>query len=203
MADKNNSNKILTIVLAVIICISAVIILYVNLPKDDINDGETIDDTVDDETEEPVTILTVIYGDEQINYTMDEIKAMTPYTGEGAKINKKLTITGPYSYTGVKISILLSEFENLPSNYSINIISSDGYSQQYTYEQSQGNIEKLNETRASIGDANLTMIVAYMQEGEEITDPEDGPLMIAFVDGYYTDSGLWARMISTIEIMEV
>ena len=202
MAEKNNTNKILTIVLAVIICVSAIVLLYVNLPKNEIKDNNTNGSTDNNQTEEPVTVLTVIYGDEKINYTMDEIKAMTSYTGEGAKINKKLTITGPYNYTGVKMSTFLSEFENLPSNYNINTTSSDGYSQHYTYEQIQGNVEKLNETRVSLGNVSLTMIIAYMEEGEEIIDTEDGPLMIVFVDDYYTDSGLWAKMLASIEIIE-
>ncbi len=109
MAEKNNTNKILTIVLAVIICVSAIVLLYVNLPKNETKDNNTNGSTDNNQTEEPVTVLTVIYGDEKINYTMNEIKAMTSYTGEGAKINKKLTITGPYNYTGVKISTFLSE----------------------------------------------------------------------------------------------
>ncbi len=41
-----------------------------------------------------------------------------------------------------------------------------------------------------------------MKEGEEIIDSEDGPLMIVFVDDYYTDSGLWAKMLVSIEIIE-
>jgi len=194
MTEKNNTNKILTIVLAVIICVSAIVLLYINLPKDETTDNN--------QTEEPVTVLTVIYRDEKINYTMDEVKAMTSYTGEGAKINKKLIITGPYNFTGVKISTFLSELEDLPTNYSINTTSSDGYSQHYTYEQIQGTVEKLNETRVLIGNSSLTMIIAYMREGEEITDSEDGPLMIVFVDDYYTDSGLWAKQLVLIEIIE-
>jgi len=205
MTEKNNTNKILTIVLAVIICVSAIVLLYVNLPKDETTDdninNNTNGSTDNNQTEEPVTVLTVIYGDEKINYTMDEIKAMTSYTGEGAKINKKLTITGPYNFTGVKISTFLSELEDLPTNYSINTTSSDGYSQHYTYKQIQGTVEKLNETRGSLGNSSFTMIIAYMQEGEEITDSEDGPLMIVFVDDYYTDSGLWAKQLVSIEII--
>ena len=191
---------------AIIICVSAIVLLYVNLPKNEIKDNNinnnTNGSTDNNQTEEPVTVLTVIYGDEKINYTMDEIKAMISYTGEGAKINKKLTITGPYNYTGVKMSTFLSEFENLPSNYSINTTSSDGYSQHYTFEQIQGTVEKLNETRVSLGNVSLTMIIAYMEEGKEIIETEDGPLMIVFVDDYYTDSGLWAKILASIEIIE-
>ena len=194
-------NKVMTIALILIICIAAVVLLYVNLPSDETTD-DTTDDTTNGDTEEPVTVLTVIYGDEQTEYTMDEIKSMTPYTGEGAKINKKLTITGPYNYTGVKMSTLLAEFENLPENYSINTTATDGYPQHYTYEQIQGTVELFNETKVSLGNESVTMIIAYMEEGQDITDPEDGPLMIAFVDDYYTDSGLWARMLETIEIVE-
>jgi hypothetical protein len=208
MVGKNNTNKILTIVLALIICISAIVILYVNLPKDEKTGDNTNNNsngsTDNNQTEEPVTVLTVIYGNEQINYTLDQIKSMVSYTGIGAKINKKLSITGPYNYTGVKMSTFLSELKNLKTskkaNYSINTTSKDGYSQHFTYEEIQGSIEKLNETRVSLGYSNFTLIIAYMQEGDEITDSEDGPLMIVFVDDYYTDSGLWVKQLATIEL---
>jgi len=208
MAD---TNKILTIFLAVIICIAAVVLLYVNLPKnetteDNSDDGNTNGETEDNETEEPVIVLTVIYDDEHINYTMDEIKAMINYTGIGGKIKKTGATTGPYNYTGVKMTTLLDEAEfeeELPANYSIDTNSTDGYPQHYTYDEIQGVTELYNETdggRVSLGNASLTMIIGFLEEGKEITD--DGPLMIVFVGDYYTDSGLWAKHLSTIEIIE-
>lgn len=203
MVEKKNTNKIFTFILALIICISAIVLLYVNLPEDDTADGDIIDGNVDNnQTDEPVIALTVRYGDEQVNYTIDEIESMISYTGEGAKINNYYTITGPYNYTGVKISTFLSEFKNLPLNYSINSTSIDGYTQHYTYQEIQGNVEKLNETRVSVGIGNFSMIVAYKLDGEDITDSEDGPLMIVFVDEYYSDSSLWAKQLNLIEIIK-
>ena len=203
MTVKINTNKILTLILALIICISAIVILYVNLPKDEkTNDNNTNGVIDNNQTEESVPVLTVMYGDEQINYTIDDIKSMVSYTGIGAKINKKLSITGPYNFTGVKISAFLTQLNNLPLNYSINTTSIDGYSQHYTYEQIKGIIEKFNETRVSLGNASFTMIIAYKEEGVDITDLEDGPLMVVFVDDYYTDSGLWAKQLTKIEIID-
>ncbi len=198
MIEKKNSNKILTFILALIICISAVVLLYVNLPEDETADGNINNN----QKEEYDIVLTVRYDDQEKNYTLDEITSMISYTGDGAKINKKSTITGPYNYTGVKISMFLSEFEDLPINYSINSSSIDGYIQHYTYQEIQGNIEKLNETRVSVGIGNFTMIIAYKQDELDITDSEDGPLMIAFVDEYYSDSSLWARQLNLIEIIK-
>ena len=203
MVEKKNTNKILTFILAVIICISAIVLLYVNLPEDETADGKINDGNINDnQTEDSDIVLTIRYGDEQLNYTIDEIKSMVSYTGSGAKINKKYTISGPYDYTGVEISTFLSEFENLPLNYSINSLSTDGYTQRYTYPEMQGNIEKLNETRVSLGIGNFTMIIAYKQDGLDITDSEDGPLMIVFVDEYYSDSSLWARQLNLIEVIK-
>jgi hypothetical protein len=198
MIEKKNTNKILTFILAVIICISAVVLLYVNLPENETADGNINDN----QTEDSEIVLTVRYGDEQFNYTIDEIKSMISYTGEGSKINKKYTISGPDNYTGIKISTFISEFENLPLNYSINSMSTDGYTQHYTYREMQGNVEKLNETRVSLGIGNFTMIIAYKQDGVDITDSEDGPLMIVFVDDYYSDSSLWARQLNLIEVIK-
>lgn len=204
MVEKKNTNKILTFILAVIICISAIVVLYVNLPRDETADGNINDGNINNnQTEESDIVLTVKYGEEENNYTIDEIKSMVSYTGQGAKINRKYAITGPYNYTGVKISMFLAEFENLPISYIINSTSTDGYTQNYTYQEIQGNVEKLNETRVSVGLGNFTMIIAYKQDGVDITDSGDGPLMIVFVDEYYSDSSLWAKQLSFIEIIKV
>lgn len=190
MAD---TNKTLTIILAIVITLSAVVILYVNLPQSN----------EDNETTEGEIILTVVYDDQELTYTLSQLEEFTSYTREGGKINKKSTVTGPYEYTGVKISTLLNELSDLPDSYNITATSSDGYKQEYSYEQITGTVTLYNETRNETGQGSLTMIITYKEEGEYITDPEYGPVMIAFVDDYYTDSALWARMLEKLEITSI
>lgn len=208
MAEKTNTNKMLTIGLIIVVALAAIVMIYVNLPQEDTENTEPEDNTNDDTTNDgeqnnqSETVLTLIYGEEQINYTIEEIKSIDSYTGIGGKVSRKPSTTGPYNYTGVEMKTLLSEFENLPENYSIKTTSTDGYPGDYSYNQINGTVELYNETRVSQGNATLTMIVAYMEEDTDITDSDDGPLIIAFVDDYYTDSSLWAKMLASIEIIE-
>ena len=46
MVEKKYINKILTFILAVIICISAIVFLYVNLPRDETADGNIYDGNI-------------------------------------------------------------------------------------------------------------------------------------------------------------
>lgn len=207
MPKENSSKKAITISLITIIIIAAVVLIYVNLPQtieDNNNDGTN----ENGETNEEEILLTITYSTQELNYTLTQLENLTSYEGQGGKINKKSTITGPYNYTGVEISTFLNELDNLPEIYNITATSSDGYTQEYSYEQIIGNTTLYNETRIEIDQVEpginiLKMIVAYKEEGEYITDPEYAPLMVAFVDDYYTDSSLWARMLVSLEITEI
>lgn len=203
MAEKKNTNKMLTIGLIIVLALAAMVMIYVNLPQENTDNTEPEDNTNDEnQNDTSKTALTLIYGEEQINYTLEEIMSIDSYTAMGGKISRKPSTTGPYNYTGVKIKTLLSEFENPPENYSIKTASTDGYTGEYSYDQINGTVELYNETRAPQGNATLTMIVAYMQESEYIKDSDEGPMILSFVDGYYTDSSLWAKMLASIEIIE-
>ena len=202
MKDKILKDKTTTIALAVVIFIAVIALIYVNLPESE----KTSDDSTDNDAVSPPIeeiILTVSFDDQQFNYTFSELENMTSYTGLGGKIDKKSITTGPYNYTGVKITTLLDKFENLPENYNITATSSDDYSQSYTKSTIEGNITLYNDTNSQLNVGDLTVIVAYKIEDEYITDPEYSPIMIAAVDSYYTQSNLWARMLVSLEIVEI
>ena len=48
------------------------------------------------------------------------------------------------------------------------------------------------------------MIIAFKKDGEYITESEEVPFRIAFINGdKITASNLWARMVTSIEINEI
>lgn len=216
MADKDKTNKILTIVLAIVICLAAVVIIYVNLPQettdytqDETNDGNTTDD---DETEEPVTLLTVMYNNTKNEYTLEELESFSAVTGTGRQVKSKLLpdtiqITpdlneSAWEFVGVAVSTLLEEFEDLPDNYNITVTASDDWTSEYTKDNVAGVVNVYNET-GIIGTSGATMILAYKQDGEYISD-DYGPLRITFVGSdAITESSLWAKFVVSIEIVEV
>jgi hypothetical protein len=210
MPTENKSNKIITIVLAVIITLAAITVIYISLPQNKENEKTSDENNGQQDgnnpTEESV-ILTVIYGDEQTNYTLEELEALDSYTGTGGYIKTKalptVIITGPYEYTGVSITLLLNQINNLPENYSIIIKASDDWTTEYNQSQIQGDVAVYNESGNITGTGGVTMLLAYKEDGEYINESTDGSLRIVYVDDEaITSSSQWAKMVVSIEIVE-
>lgn len=209
MAEGKN-NKIITILLATVITIAAIAIIYVNLPDDDTSsDDDTNDDTNNDDENPPATIIfTATYDDEIISYTLEELEALSSQSGSGSYVKTQLlpdsvVIKGPYSYTGVKVTTILEEFTSLPTNYNITVTATDGWTSTLTKDQAYGKVDIYNETGNVTATTGATMILAYNEDGEYITDEEVGPLRIAIIgEDIVTASDLWSKMVEAFEITE-
>jgi len=210
MAKESKNEKIITIVLAIIISIAAITIMYVSLPNDSDADTDDQEDDTNGDTPpvEEENILTLIYGEEELEYTLSELEEMEAYSGSGSQIKigalPDIIIKGPYNFTGVRFSTLFNEIDNLPSNYSITITATDGYpSPPFSKNNVDGFTDIYNDTGNVTGNSGATMVLAYKEDGEYISE-EDGPLRVVFVgEDIITASDLWAKMVATIEIAEV
>jgi len=212
MPTENKSNKIITIALAMIITLAAITILYVSLPENKENkkpSGENHEQGGNQTGES--AILTVIYGDEQTNYTLDELEALESYTGMGGYRTSFPSIKGQGNYTGVPVTTLVELTAGNIENYSIVVTSNDGEkieNKTYNYGFIMGNVDIYNPNNASdaipIGNGGLNMVLAYKYEGDYLNESKDGKLKIAFLDenGSITSSGLWWKYIISIEIEE-
>ena len=218
MAKEDTTNKIITIVLALVITIAAFTLIYINLVDDSSEDedqdtsdnGDSGDTTPEDETEddtEEEILLTMTYGDQIFEYTLSTLESFESYAGYGGIIKPgwfpDIVTEGPFNYTGIKISTLLDEFEDLPDDYNLSVTSSDGKSNEYNISQINEDVQIYDGTSTeSTGIGGVTMILAYEKEGEYLDDDE-GPLRIVFVDdGIFISSRLWAKYVVSIEIIE-
>jgi hypothetical protein len=114
-----------------------------------------------------------------------------------------IIIDGPYNFTGVKFSTLISQIDSLPKNYNITVTASDGWTSEFTKDQINGEIELYNETGEKIEEGNATMTLAYIEDNEYINE-NDGPLRIAFIgENVITASNLWSKAVEIIEIIKV
>ena len=212
MAEKNT---LITIILAIIISAAALTFLYVNLPQEKPRDDSS--DTIpnepgeepDEEPEESEIVFSISFEDQKLEYTLEELESFEQYSGSGSYIRTKLLpdtveITGPYEFIGVKISTLILKIENLPENYNILVFSSDDWRTEYTKDQVEGLVKVYNESGNETEASEATIILAYKENNEYITDEKIGPLRIAFVgDNPITASDLWAKMVVSIEITEI
>jgi len=199
MVEKNNS-KLITILLAIIIIIAIIALVYVNLP-DENNDKNNDIIPVEEQ------ILTIIYKSQETNFTISNLETLGAYSGNGSYLKigalPDIIIDGPFNFTGVKFSTLISQIESLPENYNITVTASDGWTNEFTKDQINGKIEMYNETGEIIEEGNVTMILAYIEDNEYI-NKEDGSLRIAFIGkNVITASNLWSKAVEIIEIVEV
>lgn len=203
MAEKisnNKFNKYISVALVVVIIVSVGIYAYTNFIKKE----PTISETNPLPSSQPEkTLLTITVGSESYNYTFNNLTVLGNITGEGSYINKVGKITGPNNYTGVSMSVLFNSIPNLPNNYTFHAIASDGYSRNFSIDEVNGHIPVFNETGAEIGTENLTMIIAFKENGILLNDTTKGPLRIAFIGTQpaITNSGMWFGLLTTIELI--
>ena len=191
-----DNNRFVAAVMAVVIIISVVTLVYVNIPHE-----ENVAQNTFQGGGEGKVVLTLTFGNESFNYTLDGLMKMEGFTGSGGYIKKSGTIVGPNNYTGVRISMLLKDVPNLPQNFTMEAIASDGYTVNYTYDEVKGYVAVYNESGNETGVGSLTMIVAYKENGELLTESTGGPLRVAFVDdGAISSSRLWIRSVTAILI---
>ena len=218
MAKEEPYNKLITLFLAIVICLAAITILYVNLPdsqdEDSTDDGteDTNDDNNDNDEEESV-ILTISYGTESYEYTLSELEDLEAYDGNGKYLKVgaldqgSVIVKGPYNYTGIKMTTLLDKFDSLPEEYNVTVTATDGWENEYTKDQVNGNVDFYNETTGEIvEEGTTTMLLAYKEDGEylEVGEGLPGPTRFVFVsEDSTTGSNIWAKMVESIEIVEL
>ncbi|KYK22996.1 hypothetical protein AYK21_03155 [Thermoplasmatales archaeon SG8-52-2] len=200
MAEEKNKNKIIGFVLAVIILIAIFTIIYVNLPEE----TEKKDESLNGEKE---TIFSLKFRGKITNYSLEDLESLEEFTGMGTYIKSgwlpDVVLDGPTNFTGIRANTLLNQIDNLPNNYSIVVYSSDDWITEYNKSAINGQVEIYNESGNITQTGGVTMLFAYKKEGDYLTDTDDGPLQIAFInDNKITSSKLWAKMVVSIELID-
>jgi hypothetical protein len=200
MAEEKNKNKIIGVVLAVIILIAIFTIIYVNLPEE----TEKKDENTNGVKE---TILSIKFGNKTTNYSLEDLESLEEFTGKGTLLKygalPNVFLEGPTNFTGIRANTLLNQIDNLPNNYSIVVYSSDDWITKYNKSAINGQVEIYNESGNITQTGGVTMLFAYKKEGDYLTDTDDGPIQIAFInDKKITSSKLWAKMVVSIELIE-
>lgn len=164
-----------------------------------------------DNNEENEVILTIIFGDYSVEYSLQDLESIDSYTGTGRYIKTKLlpdsiVISDSVSYIGLRMSKILEVIPNLPNSYNISVISSDEWEVTYTMDDINGNVDIYNEEGNILTNETAVMILAYKEDGKYYSeiDPDDetGPLRVAFVnDDVITSSNLWSKMVVKIEVI--
>lgn len=152
-------------------------------------------------TTEPF-IFQINFGENVYRYTMNKLMSFDPVTGEGGYLKSTGTVVGQFNYTGVQVTDLLDDVGTTGINFTLEVVASDGYSSEYNQSQVEGVMEGFDSsTKSSQGLQNFTMILAYHENGEPLS--EGGPLRIVFLneDGYLSEGRFWAKFVVRINII--
>ena len=210
MNEEKSTNKILTIILAIVLIVAVIVVVYANLPETQTNENNNDNSNQDQNGDEEKELFTVIYGDEEKKYTMDNlINQFVPRTGFGAKRTNKPSISSPGNYTGILITDFIEEFSEELTNYSINVTSNEEGEvdfQIYNYTTIQGTVKAYNISNATdnLGYKNMKMILSYKKDGEHLDPSDDGNFMIGFINEnkkYSTPAFFWWKFVESIEII--
>jgi hypothetical protein len=205
MVEKTGNDKFgkyIAVILVIAIIAAVGVYAYTNFVEKEPSNSDDHNNTPPIvKPEDP--LLTISVGSQSYNYTLTNLTALNNITEQGSYINKVGKITGPNNYTGVTVSVLLNSIPSLPTNYTFHAIASDDYARNYTLDELNGHVTVFNETGAEIGTGNLTMIIAYKENGVLMNETTKGPLRIAFVDAEpsLTNSGIWLSSLVKIEII--
>jgi hypothetical protein len=195
-------NRIISAVVAIAIIVSVVVLVYVNLPKQKGSPSENNNTPPNT----PPPAFTLIYDDEQINYTIADFAQLETYTARGGYRTQSGFIKGVGNYTGVNITTLVNTLRQAPLQYSIKVFSDEGNTS-YNYSTILGNVDLYNPDNASdpnpIGKGNVTMVLVYQYEGKLLNESTDGKLKIVFLDekGSITRGSLWWKKVTSIQVI--
>ena len=85
------------------------------------------------------TVLTVVNGTKTVEYSLAALQKFQPYSGNGGTKNKTGVITGPFTYQGVPLLVVVNAVGGasgaLTADQSVKVTASDGFSKTLTYDQ--------------------------------------------------------------------
>ena len=209
-----NQNLLITIVLAIVIIIAIGAYAYTIFSNPNETSDDGTDDTEHDDTNttDNEILLTINHQGTNYTYNLSELEGMETMTGSGQYIKTKLLpdtvlLGDVHNYTGVTIETLLDNINLTSEAYELEIISSDNWTTTYTFNETHGIVDVYDEQGNITDNATATMIIAYKEEGQYYSqmdpDNEIGPLRVAFIgeNTPITSSSLWAKMVTTINIV--
>ena len=210
-----NRNIIITLALTIIIVIAIGVYAYTTFFHENETPTDENNTTNPEQSSETnVTILTIQYLGYNYTYTLSDLEEFEAETGSGRFIKTKLlpdtiVLGDSYNYTGVSIPTLLEDITVSFNDYLLNVTATDGWKTSYTKNQTYGIVDVYDENGNITYNGSAQMIIAYKEDDGYYRDidpnNENGPIRIAFIgeNTPITSSNLWAKMVASIEIIEL
>jgi iron complex transport system substrate-binding protein len=147
--------------------------------------------------------LTVTNGSTVKTYSLADLQALTPVTGNGGMMGKGGTVTGPFSYQGVALTDLLNAVGGVASGQSVTLTGSDGYTKTLTYDQiTSGGFDTYDTSGNPVTPTTAPVLaVVYSQNGAPL-DSSTGPLELGLLSSQNLVSAgnMWVKLLVKIDI---
>ena len=142
-------------------------------------------------------------GEEKV-LDQTEFTELPPTTGKGGFKTSGGVISEVSTFTGVSVLSLCDLVGGMPSDATLTVTASDGYSMVYTYNQVNGNgFTTYDPVTGSQKAASqpLTLVVNYLHNDTAFSS-NHGPLRMGIVgsEGLLTEGNLWVKKVAQIEI---
>lgn len=156
---------------------------------------------------QPINLTLVALNGTTVNLDELDISQLEPFESKGGFKTSTGRIGGIGNYTGVQLVVLCNLIGGITNACSLRVTAIDGYSMVLTYNQIMG--QNLVVFNPATGDepknsthAQLTTILAYYRDGQNLTSEDGGPLRLAILgpEGLLTDGAFWVKWVVKIEI---
>jgi DMSO/TMAO reductase YedYZ molybdopterin-dependent catalytic subunit len=143
-------------------------------------------------------------GEERV-LTYAEITAMPSHEGFGGFFTTVGTIHGPFKLKGVPLTDICALVGGIDTKSTVWVSAPDGYLMVFTYDQViNGEFRTFDPaTFKEMPHEELTIILAFEQDGAPLPDDFGKPLRIAIVsprDDYITEGHYWVMWVDRIEV---
>jgi DMSO/TMAO reductase YedYZ molybdopterin-dependent catalytic subunit len=148
---------------------------------------------------EPDTIiLNVDGGTTNLSFSMTDLENMPSVTAPGSFMKSTGTIVGPDTFKGVTLNSLV-EMVYTGSNYSLEVVATDGYTMTYTSSQViNGTFADYDSGGNLSGVGDFTTLLAYEMDGQPLA--ETLRIVIVGDSSPITDGHFWAKYVRYITV---
>ncbi len=154
------------------------------------------------------TVLTVVNGTKTVEYSLAALQKFQPYSGNGGTKNKTGVITGPFTYVGVPLLVVVNAAGGassvLTADQSVKVTASDGFSKTLTYDQIvNGTVTTYDTTGAAATPTSKPVIALVYSVGGAPLDSANGPVSLGIlcVDKLVSDGSAWVKIVTKIEVI--
>lgn len=142
-------------------------------------------------------VLTV-QGNTTLSFSMTDLKNLPSTTGSGGFKKSTGTIVGPNTFKGVTVKSLV-EMVYTGSNYSLEIVATDGYTMTYTSSQVINGTFAYYDTDGNLsGVGDFTTLLVYEMDGQPLQ--ETLRIVVVGSGSPITDGHFWAKYVRTITV---